>query len=80
MTKKDADHQRPPATIGDEMGSSHIYFVIGNYSRTFIRPVGNNRYKLEGSAKTCRRTVGDWSLMGGDLCVKVGDSCTIIIG
>ena len=28
------DHQRPPETIGDEMGSSHIYFVVSDYTTT----------------------------------------------
>ena len=39
--------------------------------------MGDNRYKLEGLAKTYRPPVGDWSPMGGDLSVMVGDSPTI---
>ena len=45
-----------------------------SWSATRHRPVGDNWYKLEGSAKTCRRMVSDWSPMGGNLHAMVGDS------
>ena len=48
-------------------------------SPTSNLPVGDNKYKLEGLAKTCRRTVGDCSPMGGDLHTMVGDSCMISV-
>ena len=44
--------------------------IVDDQSAISCRPVGDNRYKLERSAKTCCRTVGD---MGGDLCVMVGN-------
>ena len=50
---------------------------VGDQSATSRQLVGDNRYKLEGSEKTCRRTVDNWSQMRGDLCVMVGDSRTI---
>ena len=74
MTKKDADHQRPPETIGEEMGSSHIYFVVSDYSTTGRTTGGRQSVQMEGSAKTCRRKVGDRSPMGSNLCAMVGDN------
>ena len=49
------------------------------YDRFLLSTGGRQSYKLEGSAKTCHRTVGDWSLMGGNLCAMVGDSRMISV-
>ena len=58
--------------------------LVGDQSATSRPPVatsrllvGDNQYKLVGSAKTCRPPVGEWSPMGGDLRAMVGDSPTI---
>ena len=51
MTKKSADHQKPPETIGDEMGSSHTYFVIGDYSRTGHMTGGQQSVQIGGIGK-----------------------------
>ena len=50
--------------------------LVRDQSVTSHPPV-YTQYKLEGSPKTCRRTVSDSSPMGGDLCAMVGDSPTI---
>ena len=54
--------------------SSRRPLIVGDWSPTSHPPVGDNRYKLEGSAKTSRRMVSDWSPMGGDLRAMVSDS------
>ena len=74
MTTKGADYQRPPETISDEMGSSHIYFVIGDYSRTSHTTGEQQSVQVGGIAKTCLKMVGDWSPMGGDLHAMAGNS------
>ena len=56
------------------VGVSCFLSVVVDQSAISRQQVGDNQYKLEGSAKTCHRMVSD---LGGDLCVMVGDSCTI---
>ena len=55
-TKKVANHQRPSATIGQKKCSGHTYLWSSTSVGPVVRPVGD---KLEWSAKTCHRTVGD---------------------
>ena len=51
--------------------------LVRDQSVTSCPMVGDNRYKLDGLAKTCHPLVGDWSPMGGDLRAIVGNSPTI---
>ena len=48
---------------------------VANYSPTS----GRQLVQIGEIAKTCRRTVSDWSLMGADLCAMVGDTPTISV-
>ena len=41
----------PPENIGDEMGSSHMYLVIGDYSRTGRTTGGQQSVQIGGIGK-----------------------------
>ena len=61
--------------VGDWLVTS--WQPLAQQSPTSRPLVGDNRCKLEGSAKTYRPPFGNWSPMGGDLCAMVSDSPTI---
>ena len=65
--------QYSPVTLGVRLVRDKSLTSVANQSPTG----GRQSVHIGGIAKTCHRTVGDWSPMGGDISAMVSDSHTI---